>query len=472
MNEENKEFIKEYLSEAEDLLQTLGDSLLELEDKQSAEAINKIFRAAHTLKSSSLAMGFERVGELSHKMEDVFAAIRDKHIKLTTEQMTITLKCYDALNLMFKNISKGEAEGVNISPFINALDGIIKSKSSKKTEKLEKVKSDTVSLAERPENFRADLSVKVPMEKLDKLMELTGELLIQKMQLNLIRESKEKDDAALDRVIKQIDRLTEDLQYEIMNVRLMPISFALSQFKRLVRDLSHKEGKKINYVVEGGDTELDKTILDEIGEPLIHMLRNAIDHGIESPEERKKAGKSEEGMIKIVAQRDRDSVLISVEDDGQGFDTELIKKIALEKHIVSSTQLNQMSEEKILTLTFNPAFSTSAKVSSVSGRGVGLDVVGTKLTALGGSTRIESEKGKGTRMIMRLPLTLAIVKTMIVKVGTERYGIPVHNILRSVRVPKNNIKTIEGHETFILDNENIPIVRLSQLFNLGGNSNE
>ncbi|HIE33725.1 MAG TPA: chemotaxis protein CheA, partial [Candidatus Altiarchaeales archaeon] len=269
-----------------------------------------------------------------------------------------------------------------------------------------------------------------------------------------------------EKTIDQLSMLTEDIQYEVTEARMIPIGQVFNRFPRMVRDIAKKEKKKVDFSIEGSNIKLDRTILDKIGEPLIHLLRNAVDHGIETPEGRRKSGKDETGKIKLSARREKNSVIIEVTDDGAGFNPNRIREVAIKKGIINEKEAKSMSRKEIFELPFLPTFSTSEKVTDISGRGVGLDVVKTRIEEMSGSIKMENQTGKGTRFILELPLTLAIIKCLLVCAGENKYAIPLINISRIVKVKSDGIKHMEGNEIFILDQEDIPLFRLRELFNI------
>lgn len=472
MVEDMKAYMDAYTSEVEEHLQSLNDSLLSLEkDPTDKEAINQIFRSAHTLKSSSAAMGFQKISDLAHSMEDVLGRIKNKEIRASGKIVDVLFRSFDALEVMIGEVTKGEKEEGDIGPLLIELKAIMDMKKQDISEDdLHEEAAHGSELAEKPHTLKTVKFVKVGMDRLDKLMNLVGELLISKMRLEQIRQEKEVKE--LNEPVNQVGRLVEDLQFQVMQSRLVPIGHIFNRFPRMVRDLARKEGKDINFVVEGLELELDRTVIDEIGEPLVHLLRNAVDHGIESVDGRKEEGKKEQATIKLSARREKNAAVIEVEDDGGGMSIEEIKKKAIEKEIATEKEIASLPSKKIMQFIFDPKFSTANKVTEVSGRGVGLDVVKNKIEALNGAVNIETVEGHGTKFTLELPLTMAIIQCFLVDVDKEKYAIPLSNVVRSVKVEANKIKSIEGNETFILDAEDIPLIRLNKMFDLPDVSKE
>ncbi len=304
-------------------------------------------------------------------------------------------------------------------------------------------------------------TVRVSIERLDSLMNLVGELVISKSRLFQIKNKYAIDE--LNETLAYIDKLTTSLQEEVQEMRMVEVRYVFDRFPRMVRDLAKKEGKKVDFVIEGKDIELDRTVLDEIGDPLVHLLRNCIDHGIETPEERVKNGKSETGRVLLKARRVKDHVEIIVEDDGRGIDPEKIKRIAVERGLLSEKEAEKMSPEEAKMLIFTPGFSSAEKVTDISGRGVGLDVVRNKILSLGGTVELESEVGKGTRFVLKLPLTLAITKALLISAGGRIYAIPLNNVSEILNVKEEDISTVMGQEVIQLRGRILPVYDLLSL---------
>ncbi len=310
-------------------------------------------------------------------------------------------------------------------------------------------------------------TVRVDIERLDVLMNLVSELIIIKSRIEGL--TKKYSDRQFEESIEYLERITTSLHDAVMKVRMVPVERVFSRFPRMMRDLARELGKEFELVMSGEDTEVDRTIVDELGDPLIHLLRNAADHGIEDPEERVKNGKPRSGLIKLSAYHDGNNVVIEVEDDGKGIDIEKVRKKAIEKGLLKEDQLD-LSDQEIIDLLFLPSFSTKDKVTNLSGRGVGLDVVKTKIEQLGGMVEVKSEKGRGTKFIIRLPLTLAIIQALLVTVADEIYAIPIASIKEIVDVAKEDIKVVQkGKEIILLRNQVIPIKYLHKIVGLEEN---
>jgi len=301
-------------------------------------------------------------------------------------------------------------------------------------------------------------TVRVDTDKLDSLLNLVGELVINKTRLDQIGSTHRLHD--LVETIEAMDRITTDLQSVVMKVRMVPIGQVFNRFPRMVRDLARDLAKEINLVIEGEETELDRTVIDEIGDPLVHLLRNAIDHGVESPRERTAAGKPPAGEVRLVARQEGNNVVIEVIDNGKGMDSEVLKRKAVEKGLLTQVEADRLDQSEALKIVFLPGFSTAQAVTDVSGRGVGMDAVRSKIESLGGNVEVDTRLGQGSRFTIRLPLTLAIIQALLIALGEEKYAIPLSAIDSTIKVNMNDIKTIQNREVILLRGSVIPVVRL------------
>ncbi len=313
---------------------------------------------------------------------------------------------------------------------------------------------------------RSSQTVRVKFDQLDKLMNLVGELVINKIAL--VQASADSKDETLKRISENIDRLTASLQGLVMQVRMVPVSQVFDRFPRLVRDLSLKEKKKINLVMEGREIEVDRTVLDEIGEPLIHLLRNCVDHGIELPDERSKHGKEATGTIKLVTRHKEDHIIIEVEDDGAGINGDKVKKAAVEKQLLSEAEAKNLTDEQAVNLIFLPGLSTAKQITETSGRGVGMDVVKTKISSLGGKVEVETHMRQGTRFTLTLPSTLAIIKALLVKDTEQTFAIPTGQVSEVVSVKRKDITSLGIFDAIEVRGKIVPLLYLKDLLNLAG----
>ena len=308
-------------------------------------------------------------------------------------------------------------------------------------------------------------TVRVETAKLDTLVNLVGELIINRTRV--LELGKRLDDELLEGSLEQLERITTDLQSAVMTLRMVPIKQVFDRFPRMVRDLAIDKNKDVELVISGEETELDRTIVNQVGDPLVHLLRNAVDHGIEMPEERIRKGKSPAGCIVLEAHHEGSHVVVSVSDDGKGIDPELIRQKALEKGIVSKAELEMMDASTVVNLIFHSGFSTSQTVTDISGRGVGMDVVKTAVEALNGTVELKSEKGSGSHFVMRLPLTLAIIRALMVKAGNEIYAIPIEAIRENIYVEPHEIRTVNQDRVITLREEVLPLNSLNERLGMG-----
>ncbi|MCM1495336.1 MAG: chemotaxis protein CheA [Bacteroides sp.] len=316
-------------------------------------------------------------------------------------------------------------------------------------------------------------SVRVDIEKLDDLMNLVSELIIAKNGLVSANENEDGEQTQqFNEQIEYLERITTNLHESVMKVRMVPIESVVNRFPRMIRDLSKKLNKEMELIMTGEETELDRTVIDEIGDPLMHMLRNAADHGLESTIDRIRKGKPQVGTIRLNAYQDGNNVTIEVSDDGSGVDVEKVKASAIKKGNLTEEQAAMMSDKEAVDLLFQPAFSTAEKVSDISGRGVGLDVVKSKIEGLGGDVEVNTVLGEGTTFIVRLPLTLAIIQALMVEVQEEKYAIPLNSIVTVEDVPQEDIKLVQNKEVINLRGSVIPLIRLDQILDLDNRTEE
>lgn len=322
-----------------------------------------------------------------------------------------------------------------------------------------------------------DQTIRVETKRLDSVMNLVGELVLGRNRLikigGFLEQSHESDPQvrALGETLTQLNLVTTDLQLAVMKTRMLPIKKVLAKLPRMVRDLSQKLGKQVRLETHGEDTELDKSVADEIGDPLVHLVRNAIDHGIETPMERHEKGKPSEGLLRIAASQEGNSIVIRIQDDGRGIPLDKIKASALSKGLVNAAELAGMEPREVANLIFLPGFSTAEKVTDVSGRGVGMDVVRTNIRKMNGTVEIESDQGKGSLITIKLPLTIAIIQALMVEVERATFAIPLSSVVEAVRITKSDIKTINGREVLHLRDRVLPLLRLAQEFEIPVDAN-
>jgi len=326
------------------------------------------------------------------------------------------------------------------------------------------VKQETTAAGPAMDGARQQ-TVRVGMDKLDDLLDDVGELVIGRSRL--LEKAATREDYELQEISMLIDKLTSNIQQKVLGIRMIPLDLVMSRFPRMVRDIAKSEGKDIELVVEGGNIELDRTVVDRITEPIMHLLRNCVDHGIETPEERKKQGKKAKGLIRVVASKQQDHVLIEVSDDGKGIDIEKIRQTVVNKNMMTRAEASNALVRDLIDLLFKPGFSTASEVTEVSGRGVGLDVVKKNVEALGGTVMVNTSKGAGTTFSLWLPFTLAIIEAMLVSIGDQAYAVPMGTVVESHRYEEVEVKSVRNREVVQLRGEVLPVIRMRDFFGIG-----
>ena len=400
--------------------------------------------------------------------------IEDEHFELDFSMFIITDKPLEEIKHLIENVSEIEEAVIEEYEIPDAVTDTVVEEASAETAsdkgsapaaKSEK-KDEKHPAHTKPGKAVVNRSVRVDIEKLDDLMNLVSELIIAKNGLVAVAGDSAVQDQSFNEQIEYVERVTTNLHESVMKVRMVPIESVVNRFPRMIRDLSKKLNKEMELIMTGEDTELDRTVIDEIGDPLMHMLRNAADHGLESTIDRLKLGKPQVGTIRLDAYQDGNNVTIEVSDDGAGVDVEKIKRKALEKGTITEEQAEYMTDKEAIDLLFMPAFSTAEKISDVSGRGVGLDVVKNKIEGLGGDVEVKSKLGEGTTFITRLPLTLAIIQALMVDVCGEKYALPLNSIVTVEEILPEDIKYVHTKEVINLRGSVIPLVRLSEVLDI------
>ena len=516
---EMKEIFDSFLVETREILEKLDLDLVELENRpDDKELLNEIFRSFHTIKGTSGFLGLVKLQKVTHSCEDLLNKLRKGEARLNDNIMDGILKSYDTIKEMVDIIEDQKEENLDTEDILRILSKLLISleggESAEETEESEIKSADpeisdaegsngeksaagkdesaevgdgieTVAIPEEekaePEKKQSNETIKhlqtkktentirVDVERLDDLLNIVSELVLGRNRLmqvnseaNLQYEGTKVSQDLAD-TSRQIDLMTTELQLSVMKTRMIKIGKVFNRFPRLVRDLSKDTGKDIQLVIDGEETELDKTLIEEINDPLVHLVRNSADHGIESPEEREAAGKVKKGTIKLSAEQEGNNIVIKIEDDGKGIDPEKIKDKAVSKGLITSERSKELSRQDAFNLIFLPGFSTAEKITNVSGRGVGMDVVKTNVTKLRGIITVESEVGKGTAIIIKLPLTLAIIQGLLVKVLEETVVLPLNSVVEVVRVPKNKINTINQKEVIKLRDGVLPLINIDRL---------
>lgn len=621
MHMDMSQYLEIFIDESKEHLQTMNEILLVLEgDVENLSHLGEIFRIAHTIKGMSGTMGFTKVADLTHKMENVLDLVRNGILKVDSAIVDVLFECFDALEEYIENLEKTGKEGdLDSSELVKKLAIIAESKSTsgtskKRVEFIKEQPKPVVTAAESDEDFHIPLNdidslihrayelgvkpylikvtldsgcmlkaarafivfntlerfgevlksyplaeeiederfeesfevlyfskldatytknelmriseitsvvvkalddvefaveekqedveidlehveskeaeskskedgqgkgdkgktsktVRVEIGRLDNLMNLVSELIIIKTRLEDLDSTNQKSNDQsnknnMNEAIEYLERITTSLHDAVMKVRMVPVERTFNRFPRLVRDLSKELGKNIKLFMSGEETEVDRTVIDEIGDPLIHLIRNSLDHGIESPAERERAGKDETGFVALRAYPDGNTVVIEVEDDGKGINPEVIKRKAIEKKLITKEEADAMSEKEIINLLFLAGFSTVDKVTDISGRGVGLDVVKSKIEAINGMVEVVSNLGQGSKFVIRLPLTLAIIQALMVNLNQEKFAIPLNNIKEITTIETSKITMVQDQEVVLYRNKTLPIIRMKEVLDI------
>ena len=461
-----------FINESREHLQSISRNLLTLEkESENTAAINETFRSVHTLKGMAATMGCPDMEELSHEMENVLDVLRKAgKIEKGTETVDVLLGCLDGLETLVEDVASGKTVERDLTALYKKLDYILPTKEGVEVSVALVRAEEKREKEEEAGRERVGPTIRIGIEKIQALQNLVEELSIAKMRLLQIASKHAIPE--LNEVTATTHRLTSELLDRVMEMRMFPVAYIFDRFPRTVRDLSMKTGKEVDFEVSGKEIELDRLVLDEINDAVMHLLRNAVDHGIEKPGERERAGKKDTGKVILSARREGNNVVISVEDDGRGMDMEEIKKTAVERKIITGEEASRMSDWDVYELLGAPGLSTTKEITGVSGRGVGFDVVKSKIKSLGGSVRISTEKGRGTNVELRLPLTTAIIQSLLVGVEKEKYAIPLDSVSEIVAVGEKDLKTVEGKETFGYREQVLPLLRLKNVLNVPGNKDK
>ncbi len=491
----DEDILQDFLVEAKEGINNLEEGFVELEkNRKNVEVLKSLFRTMHSLKGASGFFGFKTMESIAHFSEDILSKLRDGLIEPEEDVIDILLKAVDYIKYIIKFIEENKTEPiedkildflVELSNFNEVLNKKVKEVSGEKRfeeikeeieekieEESEQEKLLVIEKTEEKEIKETSIEliethVKVDVKLLDQLMNLAGELVLARNRV--VQLAQRIIDEDLSRSVQALSMITTEIQETIMKTRMQPIGTVFNKFPRIVRDLAKSLGKKVNLHLEGTETELDRSIIEAIKDPLTHLVRNAIDHGIEPPEVRVQIGKPQEGTLILRAYQEGGQVVIEVEDDGKGIDVEKIRQKAIEKGLLSYEEAISSSEKELLSLIFKPGFSTAENVTQISGRGVGMDVVKANIEKLGGSIELNTIYGKGTTIKIKIPLTLAIIPALIVTSGEYRYAIPQINLKELIIIqPERELLKIGNTEFYRLRGEVIPVLRLSEILKTNG----
>jgi two-component system, chemotaxis family, sensor kinase CheA len=459
-----------FISEVREHLKKISELVLVLEsDHEDRATIDALFRSAHSVKGMAASMGFKGTTELAHGMENLMDRVR-QGLEVDAGLFDLLLAGESALSAMVDDIEHGgsdERDNVELLSMIAAYNPSIVtgSDSPAAVEDTELLPPDNDQTAlVKVDTPVVQQTLKIKTSVLDRLLKTTGELVTVKHRLSMTSKSLRNRDFS--EAMESLGKYIRELHDQVMAVRLIPLSMITERFPRMVRDFARTSGKEVTFSLTGVEIELDRSILELLGDPLSHILRNSLDHGIETPAERAAAGKVLPGRVSIAVSRDKDQVEIRIEDDGRGIDPGRIASAAVTKGFISKEKASSLSIEEKLLLICHPGFSTAATVTDISGRGVGMDVVRTTIQSLSGSMSIESEPGKGSTFVLRLPLTVAIINVLLVSAGKMTLAVPLTAVGRTMELKSEDIAVVDNEEVFFLDGVMVPVVSLSRLLNI------
>jgi two-component system chemotaxis sensor kinase CheA len=467
--EVSAELVGIYLEDAREHLAVLDATLLRLErEGHDPEVSASLLGPLHTLKGNSGMMGFTGVKDYIHRLEDVFARARDGALVLDPLALDRLLEGATALREAVESACTAGGEARDLAPEKAALGALLDAAAARPAPAAatpEPARAGKVPEAATLAPTRSSM-VRVDFAKLDHLLNLVGELIVHRTKLSeLAHQVADIVPGAgpeLLASVHQVAGVSTQLQETIMDVRMLPLRHVFERFPRLVRDLAHQQGKQVELLLQGEDTRVDKAVIDELGEPLVHLIRNAVDHGIESPAVRAARGKSRTGTILLTAAQESNQVVITLVDDGGGIDAAEVRRRAIQRGIVRADEA--LSDREAIQLIFTDGFSTARTITDVSGRGVGLDVVVRSMEQLNGLIEAETIPGAGTKFTLQLPLTLAIITVLMVEVGGEVYALPSGAVVESLRYPKSEVTRIGGRDTLRVRDRIVPLVHLAELF--------
>ena len=520
----DEELLPEFLEEATDLFESLNENLVSLEsDTSNKEILNEIFRAFHTIKGGAGFLELKAMVDLCHRSEDIFDQIRSGKRGFNSDYMDVFSKVLDELSGMFEQIRDGEYALKHPTTLIDELDGLLDGDSvndsfsdskaidltedipglsgevgemdemeaffesikqapqvelpedtsdspveaipDAKSENINSVVTNEKSIVESPSSKKSKKAesavVRVDTAKIDDIVNLVGELVLNRNRLKQVAQHLESPE--LIRGIGALDYITTELQSSVMKTRMQPVKKVFQRFPRIVRDVARNLSKEVEMFMFGEDTELDKNLVDALADPLIHMVRNSVDHGVEEPNVRVKKGKSRVGLITLKAEQLGDHIEITISDDGKGIDPSIMRNKAVEKGLLEKEEADALSDLEALQLIFSPGFSTAEQITDISGRGVGMDVVKTTVERLNGFVSIDSKLGFGSTFTLKIPLTMAILQTLMVEIGDHEYAIPLPGISEIFIYDQNKVNVIDGQSLSRLREGSVPIFYLEEL---------
>ncbi len=472
----------EFLDETRELLNQFNEELVKFEsDPGNTDRIKKIFRVAHTIKGNAGFIGLTPLTELAHRVENVLGLLRDGKVGFAPTMNDVFFEALDLARKILDDFLNDKLGRHDTGAVIAKLDAIRQDgplpagapaapgPAPARLETVPRREEPATGEPEGREKGAEDVQyMRVSAQRLDRLVNLVGELVAGRSRLFQLK--REYQGKSFDDVVNFIGNVAGEMQNEVLSIRMVPIKQLFNRFYRPVRDTARILGKDVDLVVRGENTELDKTIVDAIYDPLLHIIRNAVSHGIESPDERIRKGKNPRGTLTLNAYHEQNSIFIEVSDDGQGFHLDRIRKRAAEMGLVSSEDARTLGEKEAADMVFLPGFSTAQQIDEISGRGVGLDVVKTTVERLGGFVSADWEQGKGTKFTLRMPLTLAILEIFLCEVNGQSYGIPLHYIEETIRIRESEMERMKGQWIYLLRHRPVTITSLRELFGLAESS--
>lgn len=486
-NDDMQELVQDFLVETNEIIENLDHDLVELESNQNdLELLNKIFRGAHTMKGSSSFLGFNKLADLTHHAEDILNKLRKGEMVVTREIMDTLLEFVDKTKQIISDIENG-TDTADVASVINDLklasEGKLVGKkpaaasapAAQAAAPAQAVAPKAAPKQEAKQQHQAtqvEQTIRVDVSRLDSLVNLVGELVLSRNRLSQIAgelENKFENEYLVEQLLdvtSAIGMNTTELQLAIMKTRMIAIGKVFNKFPRVVRDIARDTGKEIDLIISGEETELDKQVIESIGDPLLHMIRNSCDHGVETPEVRVAKGKPRTGTVLLSAYHEGNHVVIEIKDDGAGMDPDKLKRKAIEKGVITLDEANNMDDKQAFGLIFKAGFSTAEKITNISGRGVGMDVVRNNIEKLNGIITIDSKINEGSTFFLKLPLTLAIIQALLVEVAGETFAIPLASVVETVRITNEEIHSFEGREVLKLRDRVLSLVRLDEAFAL------
>ena len=458
MKSREQEYRELFMAEALEYYDSMSRHLSELErNPQDTPALNELFRLMHNLKANARAMGHTDLGEVAHKMETLFGQVRSQERTFAGSLVTYAFRALDAAGTMIRAIGAGQ-EMPGVAPLLESLELLIKGE-----EPVVAPVQTTEQEADADASRKLELSdlVYIPVKKLDNLLNLVGELVIDRDRILTL--AAELNSPALEATARHLFRISDDLQYSVMDVRLVGAGVLLNKFPRVVRDVAAAESKQVELTLAGQDVQIDRNVLQLITDALLHIVRNAVSHGLEPPAERQAAGKPAVGQLRITALTERDDVLLQVQDDGRGINVEAVKAKAIRKNVVTAEAAAALDEQGVYMLLFEPGFSMAETITDISGRGVGLDVVKLAIDSLGGRLRVTSELGKGTTFTLVLPTSIAVKGSLLVELDERAYAVPLLHTDTVLSVAADDIFAVGGLLMTRVADDNVPLVNLRQL---------